>query len=143
MIATILGFLGSRLGAGIVAAVVLALTLSLGVQTARLADARGDAAKLADRIDNPVNGYVVKLADCRGDVDRMADAVGRQNDAVTALRAEGDRKVAEAEKAVTEAQKGRASAESRAAKLLKNPPAGIDACARAMSAFETVKESLK
>jgi hypothetical protein len=143
VIATILGFLGSRLGGAIAAAVVAVLTIGLGVQTVRLGAAHREVAKLADRIENPGTGYIAKLSACRGDVDRLTGEIARQNEAVTALKTEGDRRAAKAAAALSEAARGRASAEARAAKLLKNPPSGIDACARAMSAFETVKESLQ
>ncbi|MDP2008924.1 MAG: hypothetical protein Q8K11_01990 [Phenylobacterium sp.] len=139
----LLGFLGSRLGGGIAAAIVAALTVGVGVQTVRLSGAHRDVAKLAAEIDRPVTGYKAQLATCKTNREELEAKIAVQNAAVAGLKAEAAKRTADAEKAVTEALKGRESAEARAAKLLRNPPAGIDTCARAMSAFEAVKESAR
>jgi len=143
MIAAILAFMGTRLGGGIAAAIAAVLVLGLGVQTARLAGAHGDVAKLTDRIENPRTGYIAKLSTCQGNVAGLESAVKAQNNAVAAMGAESARKMDAASIAVTAAIQGRASAEGRAAKLLRAPPAGIDACARMQAADSAVLETLQ
>lgn len=139
MIATILAALTSRLAGPIASGLALlflalALTQCAGktVQTHR-----------ADRAEAALDTARADLTRCQGNARTLEGSIRAQNAAVDTLRAEGDRRAAEAAKAISEAAKGRASAEARAAKLLSRPPAGIDACARAMSAFEAVKENLK
>lgn len=139
----ILTFLGARLGGGIAAAVVATLVLGLGVQTARLAGAHRDVTKLTDRIENPSTGYIAKLSTCQGNVAGLESAVKAQNSAVAAIGAESARKMDIASVAVTAAIQGRASAEGRAAKLLRSRPAGLDACARMQAADNAVLEALQ
>lgn len=83
------------------------------------------------------------LTRCQDNGRKLEGSLRAQSAAVEGLKAEASLRTAAAEKAVGEALKGRASAEARAAKLLSRPPAGVDACARAMSAFEAVKESTR
>lgn len=98
------------------------------------------------RADNAEREYAVAEKDRMQCVtNRMAleGSIATQNAALADLRHEAEVRTQAAEMAVTEALRGRAGAEARAAKLLKSPPAGIDACARAMSAFDAVKGNLQ
>lgn len=80
---------------------------------------------------------------CRANGNALQATIAGQNRAVEAIQAVSDRKLADAATALSLASKGRAGAEAKAAKLLANPPAGIDACARMTSADEKVLEALR
>lgn len=82
------------------------------------------------------------LATCRGSVEGLMTSLNDQNARVAAISAESARRLAASEKALGEAERGRASAVERASRLLE-PTAGADACARAYSAMEAVKEDLR
>lgn len=105
--------------------------------------AKSGEAHRADRAEAAVVAVRSDLTRCQDSNRTLTGSLATQSAAVDGLKAEATIRTQAAEKAVTEALKGRAGAEARAAKLLKVPPAGIDACARAMSAFETVKGSLQ
>lgn len=134
-----LAILTSRLAGPISSAfallfLVLALTQCAGkVHQTRRADAAEMALSIAQ----------TDLTRCQDNRKDLEGKIATQNAAVEGLRHEASIRTAAAEKAVTEALKGRAGAEARAAKLLNTPPAGLDACARAMSAFDAVKESAR
>lgn len=135
----IFAILTSRM-AGPVASIAAMILLLFGV-----AQCSGRAAE-ASRADNAEREFALSEKDRMQCVtNRMAleGSIATQNAALADLRHEAEVRTQAAEKAVTEALRGRESAEARAAKLLRNPPAGIDTCARAMSAFEAVKESVR
>lgn len=79
---------------------------------------------------------------CRDARDALMQSLDDQNARVAALGAESARRLAEARDALGKAQEGRARAEERARRLME-APAGVDACARAYSAFEAVKEDIR
>lgn len=126
--------------AGPVASVVAAVLLLFGVTqcTGRVAQAH--------RADNAEREFALSekgRMQCVTNRMALEGSIATQNAALADLRREAVVRTAEAEKAVAEALKGRASAEARAAKLLKTPPAGIDACARMESADAAVLRSLQ
>lgn len=83
------------------------------------------------------------LNTCHANGNALQASINGHNKAVEAMQQVSDKKIAEAAKALSVASKGRAGAEAKAAKLLAQPPAGIDACARMTSADEKVLEALK
>lgn len=135
----ILSLLTSRLAgpAASIAAVIL-LALCVG-QCTRAAKAEHRATKA----EKSLVAAQRDLGTCRANVQTLDDARKAQNAALAARSDEDARSLAEATKRLSEAAQGRAKAEARAAALLKAGPVGIDACARAMDAFETVKEQAR
>ena len=139
MIATIAGALTSRLAGPVAAAAAIALALvSVGQCSAKNTEARR-----ADRAEATLATELVNLDRCRTNVAGLEASVGAQNARIEAVRAEGQRKTEEAENALAAAQKGRAAVEARVASLLRDRPAGADACARMESADAAVLGSLR
>ncbi|MDO8912285.1 MAG: hypothetical protein Q8N10_03245 [Phenylobacterium sp.] len=134
-----LAILTSRLAGPISSAfallfLVLALTQCVGkVHQTR----RADAAEMALSVAK------TDLDQCQRNEAGLEASMRGQNAAVKRLETEASIRTAAAEEAVTQALRGRAGAEARAAKLLRNPPAGIDACARMESADTAVLRSLQ
>lgn len=139
MIATIIGALTSRIAgpAATVAAVILA-----GVAVGQCSEKNAEARR-ADRAENAAEVATANLSTCRSNVSGLQASIDGQNALLAAKSAEDAQRLAEAGKRLSEAQRGRDGAEARAAALLKNPPAGVDACARAMTAFQAVKEQTR
>lgn len=134
-----LAFLTSRLAGPLASGVALLLLVLLVSTCAGKAHQtrRADAAEMALSIAQ------TDLTRCQDSRKDLEGKIAVQNAAVEGLRHEASIRTAAAENAVTEALKGRAGAEARAAKLLNTPPAGLDACARAMSAFDAVKDAVR
>jgi len=136
---TLLAIFTSRI-AGPVASIVAVILLLFAV-----AQCSGRAAE-ASRADNAEREFALSENDRMQCVtNRMAleGSIATQNAALADLRHEAEVRTQAAEKAVTEALRGRAGAEARAAKLLKSPPSGVDACARMESADTAVLRSLQ
>ena len=137
--AFLLRLLTSRLAGPIATAVALILALALAWQTVKLVSARSSLKRAEDRIA----ALNRDLSTCRSNVTTLDAARKRQNDLLAARSAQDAQRLADATKRLSEAQQGRERAEARAAKLLKVGPVGVDACARAMDAFKTVKEQAR
>lgn len=136
---TFLSIFTSRL-AGPISSVFALLFLTLA-----LTQCVGKRAE-THRADNAEREFAVAEKDRMQCVtNRMAleGSIATQNAALADLRHEAEVRTQAAENAVTEALRGRAGAEARAAKLLKSPPSGVDACARMESADTAVLRSLQ
>jgi len=82
--------------------------------------------KRADTLDKAINEPVVGLRDrlsaCTVDLGNATTAIGRQNEAVDALKAEADARDARAREAVSAAQNRARTAERRVQALLQSSP---------------------
>ena len=124
---------------------VVALVALLGVQTARLAHAKADqfdrTACVRGQPCKPkkwkdeVKGLRTDLAaarrdlgTCRQNTQTLNAAIEAQNRAVDALKADGERRVAEAARGLSLAIQGRAAAEAKARAVLATRRTG-DECA--------------
>lgn len=110
--------LTSRLAGPIAAAVAVALAcflLATSLQVVGLKRAVAVAEKKADNLRTD-------LAQCRANTNALEDAIFRQNAAVTAAKAEGDRKAALAEKAASDARAVAESHRRRADRLVAARP---------------------
>jgi uncharacterized protein YlxW (UPF0749 family) len=103
-----------------------ALVLFLGVQSARLANAKRDqinpATKEKWKVEAVRDAKALKqaqtdLGQCRANVGTLKASIASQNAAVDAWRAEADARTAAASKAAQDARSARAVAESRAQQL--------------------------
>jgi hypothetical protein len=144
-----LSFLSPKMWAGVGAALLL---LAVAVQTARLHHAKHDLAATRAALVDPVTHRKWQLeaedrggdlATCRTNTDTLTSAITTERARLAALQAAGDRALRQTQADLAEAARGRQSAEARAAKLLKTPPAGVDACARSEAAFSAAKEALR
>lgn len=126
MIGLALSLLTSRV-AGPVASVVAVVALGLAVgQCSGRVKAEGKANKAeAARVL-----AVASLNTCKANVTGLTDAIGAQNDAVEALKREGEARVAESAKA---ARSARAVAEShrKRADAILSERVGADKCSEA------------
>lgn len=86
--------------------------------------------------------FQLRLDACHANVTGLQASLDAQNVAVEAQRADGERRAKMLSDGLQQARVGRAGAEARAASLLKNAPAGIDACARAEAARAAVLKAL-
>lgn len=136
---TIIRLLTSRLAGPIAAGVAVLLALALAVAQVHLAGARGDLKDARARIETLSRD----LGTCRANTAALSSSLKRQNAAVTAQGKADAQRLAQAGKDLTTALRGRERAEAQAAKLMRAGPVGVDACARAIDAFETVKEGVR
>lgn len=139
MIAFALKLLTARAAGPIAASVALALLLAFGCQSVRLAGAQADLTKAEERAADLDD----QLGRCQTNRSVLEGSIRDQNAKVEAFAREQSERLAAAEKAASTAAKGRADAEARAAKLLKNQPQGVDACSRFMAADAAVLQSLR
>lgn len=104
-------------------AVVLAFA---GIQTARLGNAKRDQINPASKVKwqveakrdaKALSAAIRDLTTCRANTDRLTAAIGVQNAAVTAWKAEADRRAADATKAAQDARAARLTADRRASQL--------------------------
>jgi hypothetical protein len=105
----------------------LALVLALGVQTVRVERLKDDlkhARKTAFEARLEAGRYKAAADHCKA-------ALGRQNDALDALKRAGDQKLAQADKAAADARVVAASARRQADALLNAHLRGATACERA------------
>ena len=108
-------------------AALAALVLALGVQTVRvdrLKDDADKARKMATEARMEAGRYKSYAELCKA-------ALGRQNDAIEAFRAESAERLARADKAAADARAVAASATKFSRDLMNARLAGITACERA------------
>ncbi len=126
---------------GITIAVGFALITFASFQTMRLDHAKKDLAMARAALVNPATGHTWRkdyeiaapaLATCNVNLGNVTGALNRQNLAVAALKAEGDRRQAESREALSTARRATASARARADAILSTP-AGPDACQDALA----------
>ena len=131
---------------GIAVVVGFALITFASVQTMRLDHAKKDLTTARAALVNPATGHTWQkdyqiaapaLAVCNTDRANVTGALNRQNLAVAALKAEGDRRQAESREALSTARRATASARARADAILSTP-AGPDAC---QDALETIRSA--
>lgn len=139
MIAFLWGILTSRLAGPVAAGLAVLLVIVLIVQAAQLSGVKHDLtlerqAHLASERD---------LGTARANVTTLQSAIEQQNDAVLALKAASDAKVAKAESALRIATAQRAKAEARATALLSAPLAGATELERMTLADELVLRGLQ
>lgn len=135
----LIGLFTSRLTGPLATVACVILLFALLGQCQATGSAKRDLAKSQKQ----VTALKTDLGTCRGNVSALDDARKRQNAALAATSAADAQRLTEAGKRLSEAVQGREKAEARAAKLLKAGPVGVDACARAMDAFDTVKEQAR
>lgn len=135
----VLGLLTSRLAGPIASIIAVLLALALGVAQFQLHGARSSLQKMQSARDKALTD----LGTCRANTAALSSSLARQNAALEAKSAADAQRLAQAGKDLTTALRGRERAEAQAAKLLKAGPVGVDACARAIDAFETVKEQAR
>lgn len=128
----------SRFAGPVCLAIALAFFL-LALGQCSLKTAQTERAEQAEKRSAAARA---SLATCQANTSTLENAIADQSERITAASEESARRVAAAERGLSEAMKGRAKAEATAARLLNTPPVGIDACARAVSAFDTVKRTL-
>lgn len=132
--------------------VMAVLALSLWIQHGTLVrvTAGRDAARAAQV--NPATGKLWRveaqrdaeaLGRCHGNVDRLNGALDRQNAAVTAAKARGDRMAAAAAAAAREAQGARAVAESRARAVMDATVSDATCAARDADLLKLAGESVR
>ena len=123
------------LGVGLATLGVLFLIYNAG----RTAGIKAEARRTAPIISK----LQTDLATARANTATLQSAVDQQNDAVQALKAASDAKVAEAEAALRIASAKRAGAEARAAALLHTPLPGATEVERMRQADELVLRGLQ
>lgn len=121
------------------AAIAIGLAGATAVQTARLADARGDLgrAQLQQRATDQA------LWTASGNVSALKAGLAAQATAVAALKAESDRRVAAAEGVAQAARKSTLAAEIASARIKAVAPIGVDVCARVLAVDETFLEAMR
>jgi hypothetical protein len=124
------------------AAVALGLAVALSISTARLHDAQTARDALQASIDAPGTGWAARLTTCTNNTATLKAGIEAQNGQIEGLRAEGAKRLAEADKAVTAAQRDAAKAQAKIAALMK-PLVGADTCLRVIEADERLLETLK
>ncbi len=120
-------------------AALAALVLALGVQTVRvdrLKDDADKARKMATEARMEAGRYKSYAELCKA-------ALGRQNDAIEALRAESAERIARADKAAADARAVAASATKFSRDLMNARLAGQTACERAEDVRARFLEGIK
>ena len=120
-------------------AALAALVLALGVQTVRvdrLKDDADKARKMATEARMEAGRYKSYAELCKA-------ALGRQNDAIEALRAESAERLARADKAAADARAVAASASKFSRDLMNARLAGQTACERAEDVRARFLEGIK
>jgi Arc/MetJ-type ribon-helix-helix transcriptional regulator len=120
-------------------AALAALVLALGVQTVRvdrLKDDADKARKMATEARLEAGRYKSYAELCKA-------ALGRQNDAIEALRAESAERLARADKAAADARAAAASASKFSRDLMNARLAGQTACERAEDVRARFLEGIK
>jgi hypothetical protein len=125
---------------------IAALVAGLGVQTARLVNAKGDLVNARAALLNPITHKAWQsealrdardLATCHANVTTLDQALAGQNASIAALKQEADAASARATAAVKAAQGRSADAARQVSALMARKPSG-DLCA---SALELLKEA--
>lgn len=139
----LIGLIGwKRLAAGVVG---LALLAAIGVQSARLDHAKRDLGEARAALVDPATGIAWRelaasrgrdLAECVLARAVLTGAITRQNAAVAALKAEGERRAAESRAALSAARGEASRARREAAAILgRQPPAD-----RCQGALDLIRE---
>ncbi len=125
--------------------------LALCVQQWRIGNLKADLGEARAALVNPLTKKTWQsealrdardLKTCRDSNANLDASLSRQSAAVAAWKAEGDQRLAEAEKGLQHALRGRQRAEAQARDLMR-PPVGIDACARMEDIDARVMETLR
>ena len=95
------------------------------------------------RIAKDVAQLSQDLGTCRSNRAGLEASLRTQGASVAAFAEEQARRQREGQKAASEARRGREAAEAKAARLLRNPPAGADECARVAAADRAVRDALQ
>lgn len=146
-----LAFLASGVGRmASVSALVIVLAVSCQVQTSRLHRVKGEledaraALYVAGPDGKPTAETWRMVADrTKGALSSCQAAAIRQNSAVEALKADGDRRQAEQAQALLAAKKQAAAAKASADRILAIRPRGNDVCARMLDAERQITESIR
>lgn len=130
---------------GIVSVIGLGLAIMIGVQTLRLDHAKHDLGEARAALVNPATGHRWEadyaadhrdLTNCRTNLEKLGGAIDIQNNAVTALKAEGDRRRRESAAALSSARRDAGRARSDATAILnRQPPAD-----RCQGALDLIRE---
>lgn len=131
-----------QFGTAVATLAAFGLAISLSITTARLHDAQKSRDALQASIDTPVTGWAARLTTCQNNTETLQAGIAAQNGQVEGLRAEGAKRMAEAQAALVAAEKRAAADQDRIAKLMK-PLVGVDTCQRVIEADERLLESLK
>jgi|SRR5690606_4146540 len=118
-----LGLLTSRLAGPIVTGGAVLLALALGIQSIRLADARGDLSEARDQVST----LTADLATCRHNTAGLRTSLDEQNAAVIALRTRTEAAEEAGRLARIEAERLQASARDRLA-AARAVPVGETEC---------------
>lgn len=137
------GFITSRLAgpiASAIAALLLAALIWVGIDSlgknAVIGELRGDKARLTRERDEARSD----LSQCRTNRITIEESIRRQNAAVAAAQAEGERRNAELQRAATDARQRATDAQARARAILSRPGTG-DACADAIAQIREVADA--
>lgn len=143
MIGMLVSAATSRIAGPVAIAGCVVLGLALGVTTLQ----KNAAAKRADglhaEIHAPVTGYVARLALCQGNVDRLDAKLVVQNNAVEALQADSDARIARAQAGLNASRRAAADARFRADRLAGATITGATVCDRVADADRQVLEMLR
>lgn len=123
--------------------IATALCLLLAMVALSQCTAKQSERRRADGAEKTLLATQHSLDTCHSNVEGLEASLKRLNDAVASAYAEGVRRTEAAAQGLAAALKGKADVEARVAKLLRQPPAGIDACARMESADARVLEVLQ
>lgn len=131
-----------QIGTAVATVTAFGLAVALSTTTARLHDAQTAAAALTASIDAPVTGWAARLTTCQNNTATLDAGIAAQNGQIDALKVDGAKRLAEADKAVSAAQRDAAKSEAKIAALMK-PLVGADTCLRVIEADERLLETLK
>lgn len=109
-------------GCAVLLPVAVWTSWNLGLANAGKVVAENAHKKLDAEVNAPGTGLRFQYAACTAERGNLQAASEAQNAAVSAMKAESDRRAAEAAKAVTEARQKQRTAEARARALLSQTP---------------------
>lgn len=127
------------------AAIGLACLLAI-IALLALVHHMGAKAGRADQLafdQKTITALQTDILSCHGNVDRLNASLTEQGEAVAALKAASDAKVAAAGKAVTAAQKATQAADKASTAIKAHPPVGTDVCLRVEDADITFLEQIR
>lgn len=136
MIAGLLAFFSPK-GWGVVGAVVLLL----GIQTARLGNAKHDLAAARLVLKDPASGktwqseataFQTDLSTCRGNTTTLQSALDDQNTKYAALQADSASRLSKVAEGLKAAQAAQKSALAASSVIMASPPKGAGVCARVL-----------
>jgi hypothetical protein len=139
MIAAVLGIITSRFAGPIALAGCAVLAFMLVGAKMETGRARGDLkAQVAES-----KRLAGDLATCRGNVTTLEGSLARQNDAVAAAKADGERMAATAVRAATEARSARVLAETRARDIMSARSNARTCEERESVVFDLAREAIR